>query len=269
MGLGSFASVSAGAGGQEGSFFPLRRVTKTDAVKIVRADDLTGWVKEVMMDHQAEAAVITRMGGAYTRKFDWTGMGHAGILIRSHDAKANKDTWWVMNLFSDENRWDLRSELWRTSIEDFFYAQRTAEKQAMVLIPPKSVQVKLVEGFVAHGFKQMLFTTRYNIISDPLTDKSLNCVKWIAMTLKAAQLDESDPAVVLTRLTEGMTANTFEITWLEKIGMRFMAPLARWDELIGVTTIRTVSVVNLYESDWFEERVVYGDPVANEAQREL
>ncbi len=227
-----------------------------DPQKMLIAKKLSAWVREVMIAEHANIAIIGRQGNKLTKRFDATGLAHAGFVL--HQDQGQEPEWVTLNLFADPATKKRTQDIWQASIEDFYYGQTGYGEDTLILIPSPELQKKLLQGFRAGNYRQLWFTDQYNLIAYPYTLKTLNCTKWLLMNLYAADSDVYKPEMVLKRMQQHFQEQVIRPDFLTRIAMRFMTNV-RLDEHKSAREIHTVTVQSLTKTNWFPITHAYAE----------
>src|SRR5262249_41975115 len=139
------------------------------------------------------------------------------------------------------------AELWRTAPIDFFYGQTGYDENALVLIPDTEVQRRIYESVLTGKAWKLAFTEKYNLLSQFDSLDSLNCNKWILLTIAAARSDEYDPSKVLEIVRRGFEPGRIHLSPFAK-GIAKRKPSVRREELPSIGDIKTVTPQSLYDS---------------------
>src|SRR5690606_37827625 len=112
-----------------------------------------------------------------------TGMYHSGIaLFHPRDKQ-----WKVYNVTDEKVGGQWRCEVQWTEPESFFYQQGGYQPKSLMLIPDKATRERMAQALLNGDYKKLLFTNDYHLVSDPGSEQSLNCNKWVLMNVLAAQ----------------------------------------------------------------------------------
>ena len=225
-------------------------VLSVDAKKLEVAKHLTTWLQNTLFERRAIVAVVSRKGGRDTKGRDRTGMAHSGLAV--YDPRAQ--TWILYQILNNQKGADAVAELWRTAPVDFFYSQTGYDEDALVLIPDTEVQRRIYESVLTGQAWKLAFTERYNLLSQYDSTDSLNCNKWILLTIAAARSDEYDPSKVLTIVRSGFEPGKIHLNPIAKhVAKR--KPSVREEELPRVGDVKTVTPQSLYDSGLFNEKL--------------
>lgn len=223
-----------------------------DEQKLQTAKELTDWLNHTLQEKHALVAVVGRQGSNQTKKQDKTGMGHAGLAV--YDPRAQ--SWIIYNLLNEAQGSDPKSSLWRTAPLDFFYGQKSDEKDALILIPDETTQQRMYEAILDGRYKKLFFTGNYNLLSAPASTASLNCNKWLLLNIVAARIDNYEPTSVLDMIRQGFEPGQIHLSPLERMMLK-SKPTIRVGELPAFGPIETVTVESLYRSDMFTDKLFY------------
>lgn len=222
-----------------------------DPQKLAIAKKLTDWMQTKLLERKTLVAVVSRKGGNDARKRDRTGMAHSGLAV--YDPRAQ--TWILYQLMNNgSNAAQPVAELWRTAPLDFFYGQTGYESNALLMIPDEETQQRIYDGIVSGKASRLMFTRNYNLLSKYDSDESLNCNKWILMTIAAARSDNYDPRQVLAIIRNGFEPGKIKLNFVEKAVAK-RKPNVRSAEMPQFGAVQTVTPQSLYDSGLFQERL--------------
>jgi hypothetical protein len=221
-----------------------------DQRKLDVAKHLTDWMQSRLLAHKALVAVVSRMGGKDLRSRDHTGMAHSGLAV--YDPRAQ--TWILYQILNVPHNGDAVAELWRSAPIDFFYGQTGYEENALLLIPDNETQKRIYQSVLDGDAWKLAFTSRYNLLSRYDSIDSLNCNKWILMTVAAARSQDFDPAHVLKVIHRGFEPARLHFNFIEKEVVKHKANVRR-SELPSYGAVQTVTPESLYRSGLFEEKI--------------
>lgn len=224
---------------------------KNPQLKMEIANRLSQWVRKTMIAEHVTVGIIGRQGNETTKKFDSTGLAHAGFVVHMPD-----DTWTTFNLFSDPATKRRTQAIWQASLEDFYYGQTGYVENTLLLIPEPELQAKVLNGFTSGKYKKLAFTDQYNLIANPYTSMTLNCTKWLLLNLYAAKTDNYNPLQLLDLMRLEFKEQIITPDLLTRLGLRFMSNV-RLDEKEKDGKIHTVTVQSLYESNLFKQKRFY------------
>jgi hypothetical protein len=231
---------------------PMLKVAKTNPFKKEMAERLSGWMLDEMNKAGAEVAIVARSGSHLSKTQDKTWMEHSGILIKN--SKTNQ--WEVLNLlyyFCDKSP---KCDIWRNKPVDFFYSQRYYHNDALLLLPEKKLQKKLIKGIENGNYKKLQFTNNYNLITGFDSKQSLNCNKWVLMNLIAAEIGDYEPDAVLKKIGETFEPGQVRVfPVLRPIARQHPTILQEEAPLVG--PINTVTAESLYRSNRFKQTMFY------------
>lgn len=233
---------------------PYKTEDKTDQKKIDIANTLSVWVTETMEAKNAKVAVVARQGSPFTKKFDATGMGHAGFVLWLPDEKK----WVTFNLYSDPATNKTTDNLWLISLEDFFYEQKTDAVNALLMIPSDDYAETLYKNLLDGTYQSLYFNNKYNLISYPYTKISMNCTKWNTLNIFAALNSSTDVGALLTTMKASFHTRTVKPDLLTKLVLWWKSD-SNTNEQPVKGRIQTVMVESLYQSNLFKESLFY-DP---------
>jgi Uncharacterized protein conserved in bacteria (DUF2145) len=226
---------------------------KNDPVKLALIHDLSAWVQRTLEANHADVGVVSRQGPPLTVVIDKTGMTHSGIVFRhpvTHD-------WTVYGLYSNPYDAYRTAVLWQQDLDDFFYGQRTDKKDALLLIPPETVQRRWLARVAHEPFSRLLpEKSHYNLIAPLEHPFSFNCTKWLWLQLMAAKEGTDNIPALLTMIQHDYPIARHKpnvaVRWYLK-----RKPDVIWRELKPCDTVHTVTVQSLYQSSFFEKRFLY------------
>ncbi len=146
-----------------------------------------------------------------------------------------------------------QSQIWRSEPLEFFYSQPVEKKDALLLIPPKDLQIRLRDGILGGHYKKLYFTPNYNLVSHPHSNTSLNCNKWVLMNIMAAKQADYSYTNILKAIEQFFKPGRIRMhPVLRPIAK--IHPTIMPHEVPAVGPIHTVTVESLYRSDLFEEK---------------
>ncbi len=230
----------------------------SDDRKLEVAKHLTDWLQSTLLEKKAIVAVVCRKGGKDVKGRDWTGMAHSGLAVYDPRAK----TWILYQLMNNSKASEPTAEIWRAAPLDFFYGQSGYEENALVLIPDRETQQRLYDAILNGKAWKLAFTHRYNLLSRYDSHDSLNCNKWILMSIAAARSDDYDPSHVLSTIHQGFDPGKVRMNFIEKEFVKRKANV-RKDELPSFGAVPTVTPQSLYESGLFQEKLFRITPVGH------
>ncbi len=226
------------------------KLLAVDAKKLEVAKHLTKWLQDTLLEKKAIVAVVARKGGRDTKGRDRTGMAHSGLAV--YDPRAQ--TWILYQILNNQKAGEPVAELWRTAPVDFFYGQAGYEENALVLIPESEIQRRIYDSVLSGKAWKLAFTKKYNLLSQFDSSDSLNCNKWILLTIAAARSDEYDPGKVLSLVGRGFEPGKIRLSPLAKEFAKRKSNVRR-EELPSFGAIKTVTPESLYDSGLFEEKL--------------
>jgi hypothetical protein len=227
-------------------------VEKTDEAKLQVAEELSRWLHDTLKEKDVHVAVISRNGSPQVQQHDATGMAHSGIAVRCPE----EQTWHVYNLINHIQGAQPQAGVWKSTVVDFFYEQPVLKKDALIMIPPKDIQQKIMDGFCGGHYKKLFFTRDYNLVSAPHTPRSLNCNKWVLLNILAAHKQNYHPPTILQTIQESFQPAVVNVhPLLRPFAKR--QPIIIGDEVPALAPIHTVTVESLYHSGLFEEKLFY------------
>ena len=146
-----------------------------------------------------------------------------------------------------------QSQIWRSEPLEFFYSQPVEKKDALLLIPPKDLQIRLRDGILSGHYKKLYFTPNYNLVSHPHSNTSLNCNKWVLMNIMAAKQADYSHTNILKAIEQFFKPGRIRMhPVLRPIAK--IHPTIMPQEVPAIGPIHTVTVESLYRSDLFEEK---------------
>lgn len=232
---------------------PVRDAVKIDAEKWALAQGLSAWVVKTLEEQHASVGVIARQGPPLTVLVDKSGMTHSGLVFRHPETRE----WMVYSLYSDPATQAKTALLWRQSIEDFFYGQRTKKWEALLLLPSAALQTKLLAQLYQQPFETLLPSDHhYNLVAPVDSPTSFNCTKWILLHVYAAREGTSDLSYLLPLAAHEPTIATVKPNYVTRIFLK-RKPDVLWDELNPPNQVHTVTVDGLSRSPLFEKRFLY------------
>lgn len=227
-----------------------------DNEKLTIAKELTDWLQNKLMDRKAIVAVVSRKGGRDLKGRDRTGMAHSGLAVYDPRVK----TWILYQVLNNPKAGEPTAELWRMAPLDFFYGQTGYDKNALVLIPDRETQQRVYESILNGKAWKMAFTKKYNLLSGYDSADSLNCNKWILLTIAAARSDEYEPLKVLSVVSNGFSPGKIRLSFFAKEVVK-RKPNVRTSELPTNGAVETVTPESLYDSGLFEEKHFVSEPI--------
>lgn len=148
---------------------------------------------------------------------------------------------------------NMRAQVWRSEPLDFFYEQPVNKRDALIMIPSEDVQKRLRDGILSGRYKKLYFTPKYNLVSEPHSESSLNCNKWILMNLMAAQRDDYCHTKILKAIKDGFKPGRIMMNPLLR-PIAKIHPTIRSEEVPVYGPINTVTVESLYRTDLFPHK---------------
>lgn len=225
--------------------------TSLDQPKLNVAKHLTDWMQNTLHSKKAIVAVVSRKGGKDLKGRDRTGMAHSGLAV--YDPRVQ--TWIIYQILGNTRTGEPIAELWRMAPVDFFYGQTGYEENALLLIPDAITQERIYESILNGKALKLAFTRKYNLLSQFNTADSLNCNKWILMTVAAARSDEWNPYNVLAIVNKGFDPGKLRMNFIEKAVVKNKANV-RSDEVPSLFgSVRTVTPQSMYDSDLFQDKL--------------
>jgi hypothetical protein len=152
-------------------------------------------------------------------------------------------------------------ELWRNASVDFFYGQTGYEENALIMIPDAETQKRIYESVLTGDAWKLAFTPNYNLLSKYDSDTSLNCNKWILMTIAAARTQDFNPNHALNEIRRGFEPARLHLNFIEKEVAKHKPNLRR-SELPSFGAIQTVTPESLYYSGLFTKRIFKACPAS-------
>jgi len=225
-------------------------IVTLDQQKLTVAKQLTNWLQKSLIERKAIAAVVSRKGGKDVKGRDRTGMAHSAIAI--YDPRAQ--TWILYQILGMTGSGQPVAELWRMAPVDFFYGQTGYEANALLLIPDSETQQRVYQSILNGKAFKLAFTKNYNLLSEFDSVNSLNCNKWILMTIAAARSDEYNPNNVLNIIHSGFEPGKIRMNFIEKAVAKRKANVRR-DEVPDFRAVKTVTPQSLYDSGLFQEKL--------------
>lgn len=226
-----------------------------DHRKLVVAKHLTNWLQNTLKEKRAIVAVVARKGGRDTRGRDRTGMAHSGLAV--YDPRVQ--TWIVYQIMGNTSSAQPKAELWRMAPLDFFYGQTGYEENALIMIPDTETQRRVYDSILNGKAKKLIFTNRYNLLSRFDSADSLNCNKWILLTVAAARANEYEPLKVLEIVRDGFEPGKIKLGYFAKQVVKRKASV-RTEELPSEGAVKTVTPQSLYDSGLFEQKFFVFEP---------
>lgn len=227
-----------------------------DEKKLEVAKHLTDWMQNKLKEKGTIVAVVARKGGRDVKGRDRTGMAHSGLAV--YDPRAQ--TWILYQILNNAKAGEPTAELWRMAPLDFFYGQTGYDENALLLIPDKETQERVYESILNGKAWNMAFTKKYNLLSRYDSADSMNCNKWILLTIAAARSDEYDPKKVLSVVSAGFSPGKIHLSFLAKQVVKKKQNV-RTEELPNVGDVETVTPQSLYDSELFEEKFFASEPI--------
>jgi len=245
---------------------PMEPPNRKKPEKMAIAQDLSDWLIKTLEQKKIKAAVVSCLGNKEVHQHDKTGMFHSGIAVFNEKDKQ----WQIYNLIHDtqDDESEPVAHLYRSDPIDFFYGQRDpVRRDALLLVPDPDVQEKLKKSMEEGHYKKMYFTQDYNLITAPNTARSLNCNKWVLMTLMAAQSGNHDPEAILNRITDEFTPGVIKVNPLIRPFAK-QRPTILKDEVPMWDNIYTVTVESLHNHPLFKEKIFRSGKTMEERHQE-
>lgn len=221
--------------------------------KAALAEAMSQWAIQTLRDNQAKVGVVARQGAYVTRFFDRTGMTHSGFVFQDPET----GEWITYSLYSDTENEQKTALLWRQSLKDFFYGQRSSREEALLLIPEPGLQEKMLQRLHAQPFQSLLPENhRYSLVAPLTSPISFNCTKWVVLNLYAAREGTDDIPALLGVMRQEYPVRTMRPRFLSRWVLKRKRDV-NWEELHPPGVVRTVTVDSLYHSDLFEKHFLY------------
>lgn len=234
---------------------PIKPQDETVKKKSKRAKILSQWVLNTLEKEQVKVAIITRLGSPLAVLFDRTGMTHSGFVFQNPETHE----WITYSLYADPDLGYKKSRLWQQSIESFYYGQSGNRTDALMLIPSKAFQEKLLARLTAQPFKPLLpEDEHYNLIAPLENQLSFNCTKWVLLQLFAAQENSDETSKLIQVMAAQYKEPVIKPGFLVKYVLQ-KKPDVNWQELSPPNHIHTVTVSSLKKSPLFEKTLFYHD----------
>ncbi len=235
------------------------RYKPDDKQRMHRARLLTDWVLNTLAEKNIRLAIVAREGSRGTQKVDETGMGHATMAV--YDPRFG--TWIGHHQLSDRSQKEPLGHIWRSTLLEFFFDQKSERTEALILIPEPAIRDRMYQAILSEEYKALYPTRDYNLISRYDTVDTLHCNQWLLLQLTAARIDNYDLEAVLSEIRKTFRPAEIPVNpliwWLY---LRWQDNIRPW-ELPDDRIVRTVTVESLYKSDFFEERLFYSDQEAD------
>jgi hypothetical protein len=219
-----------------------------DTAKLAVAKRLTDWMQNTLAEKKAIVAVVSRKGGKDLKGRDRTGMAHSGLAV--YDPRVQ--TWVLYQILGRTSTGQPMAELWRMAPVDFFYGQTGYEENALVLIPDELTQHRVYESILDGRAFKLAFTKKYNLLSRHDSFDSLNCNKWLLLTIAAGRSDEWSYPKVLAIVGNGFEPGKVRMNLIEKVVAKQKSNV-RSEEVPTFGTVSTVTPESLYESGLFRD----------------
>jgi hypothetical protein len=239
---------------------PKERVDDIKPLKLPVAKQLSDWMATTLTDMGATVAVVARQGGKQHKRYDKTGMLHAGIAM-FHPLEKN---WKIYNLIDQPHgRWPQCEVQWIDPL-NFFCKQGGYGKDALLLTLDQNTQERMRDALLDGSYKDLGFTTRYNLVSAPDSATSLNCNKWVLLNILAAQKENYQPDTLLAEIKKNYRPGEIHVNPFIRL-FAAQQPKVLANEVPWWGPIHTVTVESLYHSGLFEKKV-FCDPASAEKQ---
>ncbi|WP_373531284.1 DUF2145 domain-containing protein [Vampirovibrio sp.] len=221
--------------------------------KLALAEAMSSWTIQTLRANHAQVGVVARQGAYVTRLFDRTGMTHSGFVFQD----PTSGEWMTYSLYSNPETGRKTARLWRQSLKDFFYGQRSNYPEALLLIPTPALQARMLQRFYAEPFESLLPPHhRYNLVAPIQSPISFNCTKWVVLQLYAAQNNSSDVPTLIQAMRGHYGVKTVRPKFLTRLVLKRKADVD-WEELNPPGTVQTVTVDSLYQANLFERFFLY------------
>ncbi|HEY9719612.1 MAG TPA: DUF2145 domain-containing protein [Trichormus sp.] len=221
-----------------------------DEKKLAVAEHLTDWMQNTLLSEKAIVAVVSRKGGKDVKSRDFTGMAHSGLAV--YDPRAQ--TWILYQILNCPENGAPKAVLWKSAPSDFFYGQTGYDENALVLIPDSETQTRIYNGIISGKAFKLAFTTKYNLLTQYDSPDSLNCNKWILMTVAAARSDDYNPYDVLQVIHKGFDPAKLKLGFLARGIVKHKSNVLT-AELPQHGPVETVTPQSLYDSGLFQTKL--------------
>lgn len=228
-----------------------------DEKKLEVAKHLTDWMQNTLLSEKAIVAVVSRKGGKDVKSRDFTGMAHSGLAV--YDPRAQ--TWILYQILNCPDNGVPKAVLWKSAPLDFFYGQTGYDENALVLIPDHETQERIYSAIIDGNAFKLAFTKKYNLLTRFDSSDSLNCNKWILMTIAAARSNDYDPDHVLQIIHNGFDPAKLKFGFFARGVVRHKSNVLT-AEMPDHGPVQTVTPQSLYESGLFPTKL-FAHPVAN------
>jgi hypothetical protein len=217
------------------------------------AQSMSEWTIQTLLKNHARVGVVARQGAYLTRLFDRTGMTHSGFVFQD----PGTGEWITYSLYSNPETGSKTALLWRQSLKDFFYGQRSNHREALLLIPEPALQTEILKRFYADSFVSLLPQNHgYNLIAPLSSPVSFNCTKWVVLQLYAARENINDVPTLIQIMHREYGLKTVRPGLITRLVLK-RKPDVNWKELNPPGTIQTVTVDSLSQSDLFDRFFLY------------
>lgn len=217
------------------------------------AEDMSAWTIQTLQENHARVGVVARQGAYLTRLFDRTGMTHSGFVFQD----PTTGEWITYSLYSNPETGRKTAQLWRQSLKDFFYGQRSKHQEALLLIPEPALQTEILKRFYADPFVSLLPQNHaYSLIAPLQSPTSFNCTKWVVIQLYAARENMNDVPSLIQIMRREYKLKTVRPKLVTRLVLK-RKPDVNWEELDPPGTIQTVTVDSLSQSDLFDHFFLY------------
>lgn len=241
--------------GPEAGFasLPVKPFQWNQPKKEALAESMRDWTVKTLQANHAKLGLVARQGAYVTRLFDRTGMTHSGFVFQHPET----GEWITYSLYSDPDNGRKTALLWRQNLKDFFYGQRSNRKEALLLIPDRALQEKMLKRLYAQPFHTLLPENhRYNLVAPVESLTSFNCTKWLVLNLYAARENSEDVPSLIQVMRREYPVKTVRPGLLTRFVLK-RKPDVDWQELNPPGVVRTVTVDSLYYADFFEKQALY------------
>jgi hypothetical protein len=221
-----------------------------DEKKLAVAEHLTDWMQNTLLSEKAIVAVVSRKGGKDVKSRDFTGMAHSGLAV--YDPRAQ--TWILYQILNCPENGAPKAVLWKSAPLDFFYGQTGYDENALVLIPDSQTQTRIYNGIISGKAFKLAFTNKYNLLTQYDSPDSLNCNKWILMTIAAARSDDYNPYDVLQVIHKGFDPAKLNLGFLARGVLKHKSNVLT-AELPQHGPVETVTPQSLYDSGLFQTKL--------------
>lgn len=152
------------------------------------------------------------------------------------------------------------AKIWCSDPVDFFY-DGGEKRDALLLIPSREIQERLRKAIHNGQYQKLHFTPKYNLVSEPHSNASLNCNKWVLMNLIAAQHNnyhhQSILDIIKSDFRPGHISMNPLIRFLVVRMHRVLSTALPSDEIPLYGPIHTIQIKNLYHQGNFEDKIFF------------